>query len=104
SRARSRPGSQRLRPHHGFPRPDPMTTLLATPADWPRILLARVPSDGTVAASAAIDLAAARDAGAFEGLRIAIEEIGADGTIAAIEQSGLRGRGGAGHPTSAKWR
>jgi len=81
-----------------------MTTLLATPADWPRILLARVPSDGTVATSAAIDLAAARDAGAFEGLRIAIEEIGADGTIAAIEQSGLRGRGGAGHPTSAKWR
>jgi NADH:ubiquinone oxidoreductase subunit F (NADH-binding) len=79
-----------------------MANLLATPADWPKILLARAAAAPT--AAAAPDLAAATAAGAFEGLRIAIEELGPEGVITAIEQSGLRGRGGAGFPTGAKWR
>ena len=75
-----------------------MTNLLATPADWPRIVFARD------AAADPTDLDAAIAAGAFAGLRVAIEDLGPEGTIAAIEASGLRGRGGAGHPTGAKWR
>ena len=77
-----------------------MTTFLATPGGWPRILLARAAS----AAADPADLAAASAAGAFAGLRIAIEELGPESTVAAIEESGLRGRGGAGYPTGAKWR
>src|SRR6185436_10162424 len=50
------------------------------------------------------DLDAAVSAGAFEGLRRAIRELGPAGTIAEVEASGLRGRGGAGHRTAAKWR
>jgi NADH:ubiquinone oxidoreductase subunit F (NADH-binding) len=80
-----------------------MTSLLATPADWPKILLADV-ADPTAAAADATDVVAATARGAFEGLRIAIEELGPDGTISAIERSGLRGRGGAGFPTGTKWR
>ena len=40
----------------------------------------------------------------FEGLRRAIRDLGATGTIAAIGASGLRGRGGAGYPAADKWR
>ena len=43
-------------------------------------------------------------AGAFTGLRIAVRDLGATGTIATIAASGLRGRGGAGFPTGEKWR
>ncbi len=43
-------------------------------------------------------------AGAFDGLRIAVRDLGATGTIATIAASGLRGRGGAGYPTGEKWR
>jgi NADH:ubiquinone oxidoreductase subunit F (NADH-binding) len=75
-----------------------MTTFLATPADWPRILLARAD------AADPGDLDAAVAAGAFAGLRRAIEELGPAATIDLVEQSGLRGRGGAGYPTGAKWR
>ena len=75
-----------------------MTTLLPTPAGWPAILL---PRDG---AADPLDLAAARDGGAFAGLRRAIVDLGASGSIATIAASGLRGRGGAGFPTGEKWR
>ncbi len=75
-----------------------MTTLLATPVDWPRILLRRADmADPT-------DLDAAVRDGAFGGLRKAIDRLGAGATIDAIERAGLRGRGGAGHPTAEKWR
>ncbi len=75
-----------------------MTAILPLPRGWPSILLAR----RGVADPA--DLDAALAAGAFEGLRRAIRELGPTGTIAELEASGLRGRGGAGHPTAAKWR
>jgi NADH:ubiquinone oxidoreductase subunit F (NADH-binding) len=50
------------------------------------------------------DLDAALKAGAFDGLRRAVRELGPAGTIQEIEASGLRGRGGAGHLTAEKWR
>jgi NADH:ubiquinone oxidoreductase subunit F (NADH-binding) len=75
-----------------------VTAILPTPRGWPSILLARRgaadPTDSDAAASA----------GAFEGLRRAIRELGPEGTTAEVEASGLRGRGGAGHRTAAKWR
>jgi NADH-quinone oxidoreductase subunit F len=75
-----------------------MTTVLSTPAAWPRILLARA------GAADPTDLDAAVRAGAFEGLRRAVRDLGPTGAIATIAASGLRGRGGAGFPTGEKWR
>ncbi len=73
-------------------------TILKTPKDWPAILLPRTaPADAT-------DLDAAMTAGAFSGLRLAMRDLGATGTTAAIGASGLRGRGGAGFPAADKWR
>ena len=73
-------------------------TMLKTPKGWPTILLPR----GVVADPA--DLDAAMAAGAFTGLRLAMRDLGATGTTAAIGASGLRGRGGAGYPAADKWR
>ena len=75
-----------------------MTDLLPTPVAWPSILLA------SADAKAPTDLDAATGAGAFDGLRRAIRDLGATGTIAEIAASGLRGRGGAGFPAGEKWR
>jgi NADH:ubiquinone oxidoreductase subunit F (NADH-binding) len=75
-----------------------VTAILPTPKDWPAVLLARA------GAKDPTDLDEAVKAGAFEGLRRAIRELGPGGTIAEVEASGLRGRGGAGHLTAAKWR
>ncbi|HTK45011.1 MAG TPA: NADH-ubiquinone oxidoreductase-F iron-sulfur binding region domain-containing protein [Patescibacteria group bacterium] len=75
-----------------------MTAILPTPKAWPSILLARR------GAADPADLDAAVAAGAFEGLRRAIRELGPAGTIDEVEASGLRGRGGAGHRAAAKWR
>jgi len=77
-----------------------MSTFLATPAGWPAILTGRVE---TIKADPA-DLDAAVRAGAFEGLRKAVRDLGATGTIATLAESGLRGRGGAGFATADKWR
>jgi NADH:ubiquinone oxidoreductase subunit F (NADH-binding) len=72
--------------------------LLTTPADWPVILLERA------GAADPTDLDVAVRAGAFDGLRRAIRDLGATGTIATIGAAGLRGRGGSGFPTDQKWR
>jgi NADH-quinone oxidoreductase subunit F len=71
---------------------------LSTPSGWPAILLERAD------AADPTDLDAAVAAGAFEGLRRAIRDLGSTGTIATVAASGLRGRGGAGFPTGEKWR
>lgn len=92
-----------------------MTTILNTPEAWPSILLARAKASidaaegrGPATPDLAGDPAAALDAavagGAFAGLRKAVHELGATGTVATIAASGLRGRGGAGYPTGEKWR
>ena len=73
-------------------------TMLKTPKGWPSILLPRT----VVADPADLDVAIA--AGAFTGLRLAMRDLGATGTTAAIGASGLRGRGGAGYPAADKWR
>jgi NADH:ubiquinone oxidoreductase subunit F (NADH-binding) len=77
-----------------------MTTFLATPRDWPQVLLGR----REAIAADPFDLDAAVRAGAFEGLKRAVRDLGATGTIATVAASGLRGRGGAGFPTGEKWR
>jgi NADH:ubiquinone oxidoreductase subunit F (NADH-binding) len=63
-------------------------TLLKTPVGWPTILLERAPTGEEP----------------FAGLRRAIHQLGPAGTIAELDAAGLRGRGGAGYPTAAKWR
>jgi NADH:ubiquinone oxidoreductase subunit F (NADH-binding) len=75
-----------------------MVELLATPPAWPKILLERA------GAADPTDLDAAARAGAFDGLRRSIRDLGPTGTIATIAASGLRGRGGSGFPTADKWR
>ena len=80
-----------------------MTTILRTPRTWPAILLPGRDLP-TRPGTDPLDLDAARDAGAFEGLRRALQDLGGGGTIATIAASGLRGRGGAGYPTAEKWR
>jgi NADH-quinone oxidoreductase subunit F len=75
-----------------------VSAILPSPKGWPSILLARA---GTADPT---DIEAALAAGAFEGLRRAVRELGPAGVIAEVEASGLRGRGGAGHLTAAKWR
>ena len=75
-----------------------MSAILPSPKDWPSILLARA------GAADPTDLDAAIKDGAFEAFRQAIRVLGPEGTIAEIETSGLRGRGGAGHLTAEKWR
>jgi NADH:ubiquinone oxidoreductase subunit F (NADH-binding) len=77
-----------------------MSAFLPTQRDWPAILTGRV---AALEADPG-DLDAATKAGAFAGLRIAVRDLGATGTIATIAASGLRGRGGAGYPTGEKWR
>jgi NADH:ubiquinone oxidoreductase subunit F (NADH-binding) len=80
-----------------------MTTVLRTPAEWPAVLLARA-KRGSKSAGDPTDLDAAVKRGAFDGLRRAVDELGAAGTIAALAASRLRGRGGAGFATADKWR
>ena len=69
-----------------------MTELLETPAAWPKVILD--PKTERKGASAV----------AFAGLRKAVRELGPEGTIQLIADSGLRGLGGGGFPVGEKWR
>ena len=80
-----------------------MTTILQTPAAWPRPLLGETPAAGKPAADP-VDLDAAVRAGAFDGLTRALRHLGATLTTATLAESGLRGRGGGGFPAAQKWR
>ena len=75
-----------------------MTTVLPTPAAWPRPLLGEAPTGDPA------DLDAAVRDGAFAGLARALNDLGATLTTATLAESGLRGRGGAGFPAAEKWR
>jgi len=75
-----------------------MTALLKTPSAWPRILL----SDPE--ASDPTDLDAAVRAGAFDGLKTAVRAMTPGQIATTVAAAGLRGRGGAGFPTGAKWK
>jgi NADH:ubiquinone oxidoreductase subunit F (NADH-binding) len=85
-----------------------MTSILSTPAAWPRPLLGDAPSgdppSGDARPADPSDLDAAVRAGAFAGLTRALRDLGATLTTATIAESGLRGRGGAGFPAAQKWR
>ena len=76
--------------------------VLSTPEKWPHLLLPAGPVD--TAAASPTDLDAAVDAGAFQGLTEAVRDMSAGEIVATLAKSGLRGRGGAGFPTSEKWR
>jgi len=73
--------------------------ILQGPASWPSILLARASVAG-----AATDIEAAEGAGAWTAWRQAAASLTPEQVIRLVSTSGLRGRGGSGHPTGAKWQ
>ena len=50
------------------------------------------------------DISAAETAGAWKAFRRAVAELTPEAVIHTVTESGLRGLGGAGYPTGAKWR
>jgi NADH-quinone oxidoreductase subunit F len=71
--------------------------ILATPARFPRLLLPQNPPKNPQ------DLDEAVSRGAFAALRIAIEQLKAEGVMTALAESDMRGRS-SGRPIGDKWR
>jgi NADH:ubiquinone oxidoreductase subunit F (NADH-binding) len=72
-------------------------TILPTPPRFPRLLLPATPPADPVSLNEALA------AGAFGSLRKAVDELKSNGVIAALTESGMRGRGRGGVPIGAKW-
>ena len=72
--------------------------ILSGAKDWPAVLLARA------AETEIVDIAAAEAGGAWVAFQRAVDELSPEAVLHTINESGLRGRGGAGYPTGAKWR
>jgi NADH:ubiquinone oxidoreductase subunit F (NADH-binding) len=73
--------------------------ILPTPRGTPSILLARVgryDPDGP--------LSAAEEVGAWAAWKRSAPTLSPQGVLRLVSEAGLRGRGGAGYPTGAKWR
>jgi NADH:ubiquinone oxidoreductase subunit F (NADH-binding) len=77
-------------------------TILPTPPTWPRILL---PAEHAAHGRGVGRAAPAAAPAPFAALQAAIEDLRAEGVLAAVERSGLRGRGSTpGIATGQKWR
>ncbi len=76
-----------------------MIRSLPTPSGWPRVTLARAGEYDPDAG-----LAAAQRAGAWAAWTKASASHTPEYVIRIVDAAGLRGRGGAGYPTAAKWR
>jgi NADH:ubiquinone oxidoreductase subunit F (NADH-binding) len=75
-----------------------LPAILPTPPRFPRFLLPQTPPANPA------DLENALAAGAFAALRTSIEQLRPEGVIAALAESGMRGRGRGGLPLGEKWR